>query len=266
MSEQAVQEETVENAENQEVEGAKKPDEGANESADGKDDGEEEPAKEEEKHRESRLQKRFDKLTREKHELKGRVDLLEKMVLENRQQAQPQEPPKREQFQSDGDFINALTDWKIDQRLAQQSQAPNPAWDAKVEATRAAHDDYDEVISDVGTIALPATANEAILSSDIGPEIIYHLGQNPNLALKISRMSAAAAAMEIGIVAAKLKSEAGAKENQKPKEHSKAPAPAKTVKPVGGSGPVDLYGKGAEKLSTKEWLEKRNAELAAKRK
>jgi len=45
---------------------------------------------------------------------------------------------------------------------------------------------------------------EAIMESDEGPAIAYHLAKNPELAEKISTMSRTAAALEIGSIRAEL--------------------------------------------------------------
>jgi hypothetical protein len=181
---------------------------------------------EEEQHK-TRVQKRIDQLTRDKYELKARLEKLE--AVQNK--ANEPQRPTREGFASDEDYIDALTDYKIDQRMqaAPKQDNTNVEWATRIAETRNSHEDYDDVVGMVASITLPQLATEAIVSSKFGPEIVYALGKDPERAEQISRMSPGAAAMEIGEILADIK----AKKVSQPavKRVSSAPAPITPVQP-----------------------------------
>lgn len=111
--------------------------------------------------------------------------------------------------------------------------------------------DYDEVVYGKPLSVSPAMA-DAIKESEIGPEIHYHLGKNPDTAAKLSRLSTVAAAREIGILEARL---SAAKESASKKSVSKAPPPAETkLRGASASRKVSTTEPESDKLSDEEWF------------
>jgi hypothetical protein len=213
----------------------------------------------------SRIQNRIDKLTREKYELKGRLDAYEKMsgVKPAEQQGQPK--PNRDQFANDSDFVEALTDWKVTQRLpqiAQQAQQTSQrttveqAFANREAAIKAEIKDYDDVIAEAADVVIPQDVAEAILTSDLGPNIRYYLATHVDEAEKLNQMPAAAAVRQIGRLEAKLESE---KKVYHPV--TKAPAPITPVNSGGGAVETDL-----DKLPIKDFMKARNKAEIAKHK
>ena len=122
------------------------------------------------------------------------------------------------------------------------------------------HDDYYEVTRDRG-LRISPTMVELAGESDIGAEIIYHLGKNPDIARKIYEMSDAAVGRELTRIESQLRSE-----KAKPtKSVSKAPPPPPAS--LGGGEPgrkVSTTDPKSDKLSDEEWFaaeEKRTAKL-----
>jgi hypothetical protein len=181
----------------------------------------------EEKEHKTRVQKRIDQLTRDKYELKQRVDALEAAS----KAANAPQRPTREQFQSDEEFTDALVDYKLDQRMAQQPVAatPKPSLDESITAARSVHDDFDATVSAVQHIRLPEAASDAIMASKQGAEILYALGKDPDTAERIAGMSPGAAAFEIGMIAAKINYEKTSVAALK--KVSSAPAPITPIQP-----------------------------------
>ena len=66
-----------------------------------------------EQHKESRIQKRIDKLTREKYQLKGELEAMKKMQEQYTSQAPAPATgkPSRDKFNTDEEWIEALTDY-----------------------------------------------------------------------------------------------------------------------------------------------------------
>lgn len=91
------------------------------------------------------------------------------------------------------------------------------------------HPDFPEVGRKVPI--LPKEAQDAIMAHPHGPEIYYHLGLSGAEGYRIAAMPGATAAMEIGIIAARL-SQIETTAPQKPKTVSSAPPP---ITPGNGS-------------------------------
>lgn len=129
--------------------------------------------------------------------------------------------------------------------------------DERQDAARDKYADYDQVVSNP---RLPITdfMADAILVSDIGPEIAYHLGKNAKEADRIARLPPIAQAKEIGKLEAKLLADP-------PQKPSSAPKPIKPVTRASGNNAVDtLDPKSLDKLGTSAWIEAERQRQAQK--
>jgi hypothetical protein len=92
---------------------------------------------------------------------------------------------------------------------------------------------------------------QTIQSSDIGPDLVYHLGSNPKEADRISRLAPILQAKEIGRLEARLA------ENPVQKRTSGAPEPISPVTARGvGSGSFDTTDpRSIKTMSTSQWIE-----------
>ena len=100
---------------------------------------------------------------------------------------------------------------------------------------------------------------DAILESDVGPKILYHLAENPEIAEKLSSLSTASALREIGKLEARFeKVEAPA---AKAVSVSKAPAPIAPLKAKGSALDVNIDSKGEFHGTFQAW---KAARLAGK--
>ena len=223
-----------------------------------------EPTPEEiEARKQQKLQKRFDRLTREKHEARAEADYL-RSLLEGNKPVAKDEPASldRENFNSDLEWIEAIADYKAEQKLKavsesqareqrqkqEQEKALTVAQKAdKIFAEAAELGDYDE--DDFNEIPFTQSMSEAILDSDISPKIVHYLAANPDQAQKISAMSPTRQAAEIGKLELKLSS-------PEPAKKSAAPEP---IKPVSGAG--KSYKGLSDEMSADEWLRERNRQL-----
>lgn len=118
--------------------------------------------------------------------------------------------------------------------------------------------DYEQVTRDP-SLRISQTMVEAIAESDDGPALAYHLGKNPEVAAKIASLPPIAAAKELGRIEAQL---AFARESAKQKTVSEAPAPPPKVE-GNDSAPVrvDPDDPESDKLSTAEWIRRRNKQI-----
>ncbi len=153
--------------------------------------------------------------------------------------------PTREDFESDNEFLEALADWKVEEKLkshaAVTESSKNEAtakqvmteMEQKVDdiSDRGAdkYDDYKDVVFDKELVITQGML-EAVTDSDIAEDIFYYLGKNPDVSAAIGEMSAVRAAKEIGRIEAELI--AFAKKTAEEAEKNKAAALAKKITKV----------------------------------
>lgn len=117
-----------------------------------------------------------------------------------------------------------------EEREAQHQAQAQAEFVRRTQEVRAQHPDFDEALEAVAHIPVPAALNEALLTSEHGPSIMYSLATNPAELARISALPPLAAAREVGRLEAKLASGAAP---QKPKAAIRPPAPPTSA---GGSG------------------------------
>lgn len=147
--------------------------------------------------------------------------------------------PTQDAFDTHEEYLEALTDWKVDQRdRANQAkateQSQKSAFDEKVQSYQAkvkefakTHDDFDDVLESVGDIPMSIAVQQSLLESEIGPEIAYELAKNPGEYERICSLGLVPAARELGKIEAKLLAE-----KSKPPVESKTTKAPKPVAPV----------------------------------
>jgi hypothetical protein len=94
---------------------------------------------------------------------------------------------------------------------------------------------------------------DAILESDVGPKILYHLAENSEFAKKVASMPTRAALKEIGKLEARFEAKA------EPVVKSKAPAPVTPLKAVSGVADTKISSDGNWYGSYAEWKAARKA-------
>lgn len=235
------------------------------------------------------FQRRIDKLTKEKSDKERELAYWREQALRTQPtETKKDEPvksaetakPKSDDFATWDEYHEALTDWKVEQKLsARDKEATEKAEKAKAEAeqktasqkwedacekAREAHEDFDEVAlnPDIQQHITPVIA-AAVAESDVNTEIAYYLGQHPDELQRISKLSPVGQAREIGKLEAQFasgKSEASATEVKEP-PISKAPAPIKPVGKASGHAPVDIHDPA---MPYKDFVKAREAQLKRK--
>jgi hypothetical protein len=180
--------------------------------------------------------------------------------------------PKPEDFEAHADYVEALTDWKLEQREAKSKaesekakleQTHKQTLDAHFERERAFSEktsDYKETIEEIIDLPFSSAVQDAITRSAIGPELLYELGKNQKEAERIARLSAGEAYKAIGKLEAKIELRASEAKKPEPKKITQAPKP---IEPVGRSAsPVS---KDPEKMTFSEYEAYRREQLRKKR-
>lgn len=211
------------------------------------------------------VQKRITKLERKLERQRIETETRAKVVQELQARPEPSAgKPRIEDYSDYSDYQEALTDWKVDEKLksiesrkANEAAANNEQAQAArvkerqaelIETGERKYDDFEEVVkSDSHTYSQAAYL--AILESDISADIVYHLAKNQDEAKRISGLPAYAQAKEIG----KLEDRIAAK---KPIKTSNAPKP---VEPI-GSGSANA--KRIEDMTIAEYTAYRRAQGA----
>lgn len=174
------------------------------------------------------------------------------------QQARQQQQPADlapEQFETYEDYADALAERKAQQLLArreaeQQQRALVDAYHEREEAVRDKYDDF-EMVAYNPELPVTEVMARAIQASEIGPEVLYHLGTNPKEAARISRLDPILQAREIGKIEVQLGAAPPVKRT------SNAPAPIDPVTPRASGAPVfdTTDPRSVKSMSTSEWIE-----------
>lgn len=179
------------------------------------DDGEK-PEERAERPKKDGTQRRIDRLTREKYQMRAELDMLKGMLM--------QRDDGGSQRQEDGLDIDQLVEKKLAEREAQKEARKRSEKVQKIiEEVEDLVDDFD--LDDWGAMPVTGEMAEAIIDSDIATKLTAYLYANPAEIKRISELPKARQAAAIGKLEAKLEAES---EQKKPSKSS-APAPIKPL-------------------------------------
>ena len=200
-----------------------------------------------------RLEKRIDKIVKEREqaredatrerqkreEIEARLKDLES-ATKPKAEVNRDEKPRPDQFVDAFEYAEALADWSaenavmrarqedIEKKNQEERQKVISTWNTRLESTKSELPDYDDMVAS-SDVVVSDQVRDAILESEVGPRILYHLAENPDIAEKISKSSLITALRQIGKLEALF-------EKNEPKEvktvavKSKAPAPISPIK------------------------------------
>lgn len=225
------------------------------------------------------VQKRIDEITKKRREeerarLKAERERdderaarikLEEEVRSLKKSAPAPDKPKPSDFETDADYIEALTDWKVSQALKTKEDeldAAKPATntdreksiddaystlDEKMERGREKYTNFNELVFHED-LKISETMVQAIVIADApdknvhAEDVIYYLANHRDESERIAKLPPLKAAYEIGKIEAKLAA-------PKPNRIPKAPDP---IIPVKNTGVTE---KNPENMSPKEYRE-----------
>ena len=224
-------------------------------------EAEKEANQEGERKQNPKLEKRFSEITKQREEARqeaqrerqARLDAEQRLVAMQQQQ-RPQQvvqydaEPQPSQFSDAFEYAKALAEFSTERALAERDRQVAQAreqeaqqkiiqsWAQKVQEAKAELPDFDDLVASSDVVVNNAV-RDAILESDVGPKILYHLAENNDLAKKIASLSPNAALREIGRLEAKFEVKPETKQTA-PVVRSKAPAPIQPIR--GGQGQPDV--------------------------
>lgn len=221
-------------------------------------EAQEQAAKEKEKRG---AQKRIDRLTREKYELKAKAEYLERVLSQKPETGQQERGLDRSQFDSEAEYIEAIVEQRLE-RERHVAEARNQEQarvsiaqtvDSIYSEAEAESEDFDAEEFRIGVASkMSNLMADAIIESDISAKLLVHFNDNPKDVDRIAALSLARQAVEIGKLEASLTSST-------PPRKSAAPAPiSKTL----GKGKADTGL--SDSISADEWMARRNKQLYGK--
>jgi len=229
-----------------------------------------------------KLERRFSEITKQREEARKEAQqerearqALEARLAALENKAQPQkanpvdEKPQPSQFSDAFEYAEALAEYTADKRIAEMKQQEAAAkqaeeqqkviqtWAKKVEAVKATLPDFDDIVAS-SDVVVNDDIRDAILESDVGPQILYHLAENDEIAQKIAGLSPKAALREIGKLEARFEAKPEA-EKPAPIVRSKAPAPITPIRGGKNTPDVPLDSNGVFFGTAAQWKELRKA-------
>ncbi len=228
------------------------------------------------------VQKRFDELTRDKYAERRARENAEREAAYWRDKAEKPAAPvavvAKPKTLADFDFDEgayashlrqeavqdarkAVADEMKREREAQTAQTRQTKWLERVATFSKSAPDFDQVVFQQNDLPISAHMAEVISEREDGPALAYYLGQNPEVASAISRLSPGLAGAELGEIAASLKVE-----KTKPVPVvSKAPPPVPRIEGSDAGPPVRTTDPSGDKLSDDEWFAAERKRLSRKR-
>lgn len=243
----------------------------------------------EEKKQNPKLEKRFSELTKQREEARKEAakerdarEALEKRIseLEGRAEPKPVEEnvkPSPSQFNDAFEYAEALAEWSAENALLNRDKAEAErkvqderqqvikSWNDRLVTVKADLPDYDEMIASASDITVNDAIRDAMLESEQGPRILYHLAENPELAEKLNTLSTVSALREIGKLEAKFEASETPKDAKTEAEtkpsiaRSKAPAPISPIKTSSAVADVGVGSDGEFHGTYQQWRESRKA-------
>ena len=200
-----------------------------------------------------KVKMRFDEVTKQRdlakqeaEQARQRTQELEQELKAIKSQAAPKqeqsrdEKPRPDQFVDAFEYAEALADWSaenavmrarqedVEKKIQAERAIVIETWNKRLEDTKSELPDFDDMVAS-SDVVVSDQVRDAILESDVGPRILYHLAENQDLAEKISKASLITALREIGKLEAKFE-KTEPKEVKTVAQKSKAPAPISPIK------------------------------------
>lgn len=237
------------------------------------------------------FQKRINELTRAKYEQQRRADAAEARIAEYETKAkQTQAPAESDKRKTLADFdyddvkyedylesrvtasakkavVEAVTEREQTKQRETTTAQRRQKWQERSKEFSKDHPDFEAVVFGAEYLFTSDAVAELIADSEIGPQLAYHLAQNPDEERRISQLSAAAAGREIGKLEAKLtpaaetKADPDASAQPPEKRVTKAPAPPPKIEATESTTRIAWND---PKLSQEEFNKRRREQLRRK--
>lgn len=200
-----------------------------------------------------KLERRFSDLTKQRElarqeaaeERRKREELEQRLkeyeVKTKPVETQPDAKPTPDQFSDAFEYAEKLAEWSANQAIKQRErqEAERKAaesrdqlikgWQQKIQAAKSELPDFDDMVAS-SDVRVNDAIRDAIIESDVGPKLLYHFAENPELAEKLNGMSITSALRELGKLEAKF--EKTEKEKVAPVSRPRAADPINPIRAV----------------------------------
>ncbi len=172
------------------------------------------------------VQRRIDEITKKRREAEResafkdtKIAALEEELKKAKSVIPQGEKPKLESFETETDYLEALTDWKVEQKFKVENEKASKETasadekkmidetyqelDEKMEKGRNKYADFNELVLDED-LKISDSMVEAILLSDTAEDVLYYLGKHPEEAADIAKLPKLKVAHELGKIEARL--------------------------------------------------------------
>lgn len=183
------------------------------------------------------------------------------------------EKPDPDDYESQDEYLDALTDWKIDVREAKkqfeadQTKAKTAAqkqaetFHSRVQEYSSTVEDWDETLESVSDIQMNSNLMRAIMTSEFAPHLMYDLSKNRSELERINQMDPASTLKAIGKLEAKFEGQQQSSSSKQETKTTKAPPPPSPVgKKSGKATAKSIYDRD---LSYKEYEKLREQQQRA---
>jgi len=238
-----------------------------------------ETTEQQEAKKQSKFQRRLDRQKAARvaaeTELRLTKERLAQLEAQPKQQQDGAEP-KREQFENYEEYLRAVTKYDAERvteqklktdreersrregsvKAAAEQEKVAKDWSERETAFQSATKDYSEVVTvyvEEDIKSLSDVARRAIVESELGPQVLYHLATNPEVAERIADLSPVRQVVELGKLEGTLTAPA-------PKKPSSAPAPITPTKP--GRSAAHGYSENMTDSEYREWRKGNGARWA----
>lgn len=178
--------------------------------------------------------------------------------------------PQPSQFDDAFEYAKALAEYSAEkalrdrdrqdaERRANEERAKMmDVWNKKLEKSKAELPDFEEMVAS-SDVAVSNEVRDAIFESDVGPRILYHLAENPELAKSLADMSQARALREIGKLEARFEVKSEPEKVQPVAVKSNAPAPISPLRATSAAADVSVDSNGQFHGTYAQWKASRKA-------
>lgn len=239
----------------------------------------------EERKQNPKLEKRFSEITKQREQAREEArrerearEQLESRLRELEQRIAPQQTevqsvdqePQPSQFNDAFEYAKALAEYSTEKALKERDrqEAERRAneerdkvlqtWSQKIEAVKSELPDFEEMVQSAD-VAVPDYVRDAIIESEVGPKVLYHLAENPDYARQISQMNPAKALRELGKLEARFEVKSEPAQSKAVVTKSKAPNPISPIKATSNVTEVGIGSDGQFHGTYQQWREARKA-------
>lgn len=242
-------------------------DKGDNTDAEGDELENEDTPPDKDKKKPSRFQKKINNLTRKNYALeRENADLKAKLEKPSSSSTETtdKKKPVPDDFDSYEAYQEALMDWKLEQKeiRATKKQAEDKEINDQKEAEKVfydrleeygdKHEDFFDLTINNKDLKITPDMLQAVMDSEHAPDILHHLGKNPDEAARIAKLSPVAVIREIGRIEANF-----LKKGDTPPPAKKTTNAPEPITPIGGNKKGE---KKPEDMSNEEYRRWRRGE------